>query len=70
MNMNMIEIKQMNTIERLQIMEAIWDSLLYDEAQIESPEWHRNILSERKRKIEEGNAEFISIKELRANNRL
>ncbi len=65
--MNTIEIKQMNTIERLQIMEAIWDSLLYDESEIEAPEWHRSTLSERKRKIENGDAEFISIKELKAN---
>ncbi|OQX03973.1 MAG: cysteine methyltransferase [Desulfobacteraceae bacterium IS3] len=67
--MNIVEIKQMNTVERLKIMEAIWDSLLYDEAEIESPEWHRSILSDRKRKIEEGKAEFVSIKELKANNR-
>ncbi|MCP4107917.1 MAG: addiction module protein [Desulfobacteraceae bacterium] len=63
--MNITEIKQMNTIERLKIMEAIWDSLLYDEAEIESPEWHGSILSDRKRKIEEGKAEFVSIKELK-----
>ncbi|OQY60252.1 MAG: cysteine methyltransferase [Desulfobacteraceae bacterium 4572_88] len=67
--MNMLEIKQMNTVERLQIMEALWDSLLYDEIEIESPEWHRNILADRKRKIEEGKAEFVSIKELKANSR-
>ena len=65
--MNTIEIKQMNIIERLQIMESIWDSLLYDESEIESPEWHRSILSERKRKSENGNAEFISIDKLKAN---
>ncbi len=67
--MNIAEIKQMNTIERLKIMEAVWDSLLYDEAEIESPEWHGSILSDRKRKIEEGKTEFVSIKELKANNR-
>ena len=65
--MNMLEIRQMNTVERLQIMEAVWDSLLYDEAEIESPEWHGSILSDRKRKIEAGGAEFVSIRELRAN---
>jgi len=27
----------MDIIERLQIMEAIWDSLLYDEVEMESP---------------------------------
>jgi hypothetical protein len=40
--MNTIEIRKMSTIERLQAMEAIWDSLLYEESEIESPEWHRD----------------------------
>ena len=65
--MNMLEIKQMNAVERLQIMEAVWDSLLYDEMEPESPEWHGSVLSERKSKIDEGSAEFVSIRELRAN---
>jgi len=68
--MNTIEIQKMSTIERLQTMEAIWDSLLYDKNKIESPDWHQDILVERKRKIEDGKAEFISIKELKASNKL
>ncbi len=63
--MNSIEIKKMSVIERLQAMEAIWDSLLHEEPEIESPEWHKNILEERKRKIEDGKAEFISLKALK-----
>ena len=65
-NMNTLEIKRMDIIQRIQLMETLWDSLLYDEADIESPEWHKDILSDRKKKIEEGTAELISIKELRA----
>ncbi|QTA83695.1 Putative addiction module component, CHP02574 [Desulfonema limicola] len=60
------EIKQMDIIKRIQLMEALWDSLLYDETDFQAPEWHKNILSERKRKIDEGKAEFVSIKELKA----
>ena len=56
--MDILEIKQMNAVERLRIMEAVWDSLLYDESEIESPEW---------RKIEKGEAKFVSVKDLRAN---
>ena len=67
--MNTIEIKKMSTIERLKTMEAIWDSLLYDESNIESPEWHESVLSERKSKIENGEAEFISIEKLKAKHR-
>jgi len=67
--MNTIEIKKMSTIERLQTMEAIWDSLIADSSDIALPEWHKDILSERKSKIEKGNAEFISIKELKEKHR-
>lgn len=64
--MNTQEIKKMSRIERLQAMEALWDSLIDEECEIRSPEWHRDILEERKRKIESGKAEFISLEKLRA----
>ena len=64
--MNTLEIKKMSRIERLQTMEALWDSLIDEESEIESPEWHGDILEERKRKIEKGNAEFLSLEKLRA----
>jgi Putative addiction module component. len=35
---------QMSTIHRIQMMEAIWDSLLYDKSDIESPDWHKTFL--------------------------
>jgi putative addiction module component (TIGR02574 family) len=56
---------QMSTIHRIQMMEAIWDSLLYDKSDIESPDWHKNILDDRIRKIEEGTAEFVSLQSLK-----
>ncbi len=68
--MNTIEIKKMSTIERLQAMEALWDSLMDEESEIESPQWHGDILEERKRKIENGKAEFISLEELKATRKL
>ena len=64
--MNTLDIKEMSTIERLQIMEALWDALLYEGTEIESPEWHRDILDERKGEIESGNTKFISLEELKA----
>jgi putative addiction module component (TIGR02574 family) len=63
--MNALEIKKMSRIERLQAIEALWDSLIDEESEIKSPEWHRDILEERKRKIETGKAEFISLEKLR-----
>ncbi|MFH1975502.1 MAG: addiction module protein [Pseudomonadota bacterium] len=64
--MDRLEIKKMSTIERLQTMEALWDSFTEEDSKVESPEWHRDILEERKRKIEDGKAEFISLKDLRS----
>jgi len=59
------EIKKMSISERLRTMEAIWDSLLYDNAEIPSPEWHKNVLAERKKTIDEGSARFLSIDEVK-----
>jgi putative addiction module component (TIGR02574 family) len=64
--MNMLEIRKMSRVEQLQAMEALWDSLTGDESAIESPDWHRDILEDRRRKIETGKTEFISLEKLRA----
>jgi len=50
------EIKKMSISEHIRTMEAIWDSLLYDDVKMPSPEWHGNVLAERKRIIDEGSA--------------
>ena len=64
--MNITEISRMSKIERLQTMETIWDSLIHETPEIESPEWHQDILADRKRNIEEGKAEFISVEEIKS----
>jgi hypothetical protein len=64
--MNAIEITGMSKTEKLQTMEAIWDSLVHEDPEIESPEWHQSILTARKQKIQEGTAEYLSIEELRS----
>ncbi len=68
--MNMLEIKKMSRIERLQAIEALWDSLLDEEAEVESPEWHRGILDERKRKLSNNGGSNILIVFPRATNML
>jgi hypothetical protein len=55
------EIRKMSRAQRLAAMETLWDSLVEEEAEVESPDWHRDILQERKRKIESGEANsFLS----------
>ena len=62
---NLSDIQKMSVAERLQTMEALWESLQSDESGVESPEWHGEILRERKRKIENGETEFITLEELK-----
>lgn len=64
--MNTAEIKNMSIEERLETMEQIWESLVEHEQDIPSPEWHKELLDERVKKIEDGTAEFISLEELKA----
>ena len=67
--MTIAEIKTMSTIERLQVMEELWDSLSHEEKECESPDWHGSVLEERKKKIEKGEGEFISIEKLKSSTR-
>lgn len=41
-------------------------SLIEADDEKESPQWHLDIIEERKRRIENGTAEFISLKDLKA----
>lgn len=66
--MNISDIARMSKIQRIQAIEAIWDSLLHEAITVESPDWHQDILAARKNSIAEGKAEFVSIEELRARN--
>lgn len=64
--MEITEIKNMTILERLQAMESLWSSLVNEDFDIASPDWHGDILAERKAKIENGTANFISLDALRA----
>jgi putative addiction module component (TIGR02574 family) len=60
------EIDNLSLSEKLILVEDIWDSIARNNAELPLPEWHRDILEERKRKIKTGKAEFISLEELKA----
>ena len=64
--MTITEITKMSAAERLQTMEAIWDSFSHDQIEVKSPKWHKDILSDRRKKIEQGEAEFISFADLKS----
>ena len=59
------EIEKMTTSERLQAMESLWDALCREPDKLNSPNWHGEVLSDRRTKIEDGEASFVSLKEAR-----
>jgi hypothetical protein len=67
--MNATEITKMSVAERIEAMEAIWDSLMVADAKIESPDWHQDVLAERRRRLHDPSAEFVSLAELKASRR-
>jgi hypothetical protein len=55
------EVSRLSTAERLQAMEWLWASLSKRSEEIESPEWHGEVLAERKAKVDSGDAQFLSV---------
>lgn len=53
-----LQLDQMTIEEKLRAMEAIWDDLCRHNA-VPVPQWHKDVLDERQRLIDEGKAEFI-----------
>jgi hypothetical protein len=56
----------MSVAERLQAMEQLWDALYRNAEEVVSPEWHRDVLADRKERAERGEAKFLSLEQLRS----
>jgi len=57
MNMK-LNLEEMTVVEKLQIMEALWDDLCKNVDELESPEWHGEILQKREKEIQMGKDQF------------
>ena len=66
MSVPVLPLNEMSVEEKLQTMEAIWQSLSVDSAAVESPTWHEEELAERERKIVSGEAKFIAWEKAKA----
>ena len=60
------QIRGMSMAERLRAMEQLWDTLCREAEDIPSPRWHSDVLAERKKRVESGEARFITLEQLRA----
>ena len=53
-----LPLDQMTTREKLAAMEALWEDLSRSPEAIESPEWHKEILEERRQRVADGPDKF------------
>jgi len=53
-----LPLDQMSLDEKLRALEALWDDLCRREESVPVPTWHRELLDERQRLIEEGKVQF------------
>ena len=54
-----LEIGKMTLEEKLRAMETLWDELCRRDEDVPVPQWHKDLLNERERLIEQGKARFI-----------
>jgi hypothetical protein len=52
------QINQMTLAEKLQAMEELWEDLRTRAEGVSVPKWHKDLLDERERLIETGEAQF------------
>jgi hypothetical protein len=63
--MQTAEIERMSLEERPQAMELLWTSLTRTPDVVPSPAWQGRVLDERLGKIERGEGEFLTLRQVR-----
>ncbi len=54
-----LPLEKMTTEDKIRTMETIWEDLCKKAESIPSPPWHKDILEERERAVENGKEKFI-----------
>ena len=49
-----LPLHQMSLPAKMELLEALWDELSRAPEQLESPEWHKDILEERRKRLQAG----------------
>ena len=54
-----LPLDQMTLADKLEVMETLWADMSRNPADLPSPDWHRDVLQERKRLVDEGKLKFL-----------
>ncbi len=55
-----LPLDKMTKLDKIAVMEKLWDDLCRDPESIPSPTWHKDVLEAREKEINEGKAKFAS----------
>jgi len=59
------EVSRLSKAKQLQAMQWLWASLSKKSEEVESPAWHGDVLAARKAKADSGDAQFLSVQQLK-----
>lgn len=63
--MNRVDAKKMTPTERVLAMETLWESMCSEDNEVESPNWHEDILEARRQKIARGDGGYFTLQQLK-----
>jgi hypothetical protein len=61
--MSLAELHQLPNVEKLRIIEALWEDLAADETSVESPAWHWEELKKTGERLRKGEEEVLDWKD-------
>ncbi len=59
-------IEDMTASQKVELMEALWKAMSQKPEEIESPDWHREVLEERERALANGEIELMDWEDAKA----
>jgi hypothetical protein len=61
-----LPLDEMTVQEKLEAMELLWEDLARSPEAVQSPDWHREILDARQKRVADGTARFVQWDEAKA----
>jgi hypothetical protein len=58
-----IPLDRMTTLEKLRVIEDVWDDLCHSKEDIPSPAWHADVLRFREQQVRNGESKFLDLNE-------
>ena len=55
-----LPLDKMTSLDKIAVMEKLWDDLCRDPEVVPSPEWHKETLEAREKELNEGKAKFTA----------